>query len=494
MRRYVENEMNQRLDGYTVHVGRARFNPIAFAVYLDNVTLTQNANPDPPVARIHGMRASLYWRDLLRLHIVGEFLVDRPRVYVNLAHFRAEQRSNVSIQKKGWQDAVQAIYPIKINELRIDDGDLTYVDQGPYRPLHAGNIQVRASNIRNIISPEEVYPSSVRVEGRIFDKGSLTLDGRADFLREPHMAFKGSVELVGMDLSYFEPVLIRNNLSVRSGTLSTGGNLEYTPKLTEVNLGKIDLDDVRADYIHLPQTSGEEKERVRKATAHAERLSNEPTTRIRIDSLNIRRSNFAYTDKTATPPMRIFLSDVSGALGGFTNQLEEGPSTLNMQGKFMGSGEARVTGTFRPETQRPDLSLRIAIENTQMTAMNNLFRSAVGFDVKGGQFFLYSDLRIQGDTIHGWVKPIFKELKIGDRKDDEKKGILHKAYVGAAKVLARVLENRSREQVATRTDISGPIENPNTSLWQIVTNLVKNAWIRAILPGFRSEASHASQQ
>src|SRR5512135_481958 len=51
LRRYAEREMNSRLEGYTVRIGHAFFHPLAFALDLGNLTLTQNANPDPPVAR-----------------------------------------------------------------------------------------------------------------------------------------------------------------------------------------------------------------------------------------------------------------------------------------------------------------------------------------------------------------------------------------------------------------------------------------------------------
>jgi len=46
-----------------------------------------------------------------------------------------------------------------------------------------------------------------------------------------------------------------------------------------------------------------------------------------------------------------------------------------------------------------------------------------------------------------------------------------------------VLTNRPKEQVATITDLSGPIENPNTSTWDVIVGLVRNAFIKAILPG-----------
>jgi hypothetical protein len=243
------------------------------------------------------------------------------------------------------------------------------------------------------------------------------------------------------------------------------GDLEYTPKLTAVNVARGDINNMKADYVHSPETATVEKQRVREAATTAQQHSNQASAQLRVDRLNIRDCTFAYTDKTAKPPYRVFFNNVSGEIGKFSNQMSEGPSTLEFRGEFMGSGNAQLTGTFVPETKKTNLRLNLAIENTQMTAMNDLFRSAGNFDIKSGIFSFYAQMSIQNGYIDGWVKPMFRDLKIAERQDKNNKNILHKAYVGTVKALAKVLQNQSKKQIATRTNISGPIENPNASLW-----------------------------
>jgi hypothetical protein len=53
--------------------------------------------------------------------------------------------------------------------------------------------------------------------------------------------------------------------------------------------------------------------------------------------------------------------------------------------------------------------------------------------------------------------------------------------------VAKLLENKPREEVATRTEISGAQENPQASTWQTVVNLVTNVFFKAFLPGFEKE-------
>jgi hypothetical protein len=60
--------------------------------------------------------------------------------------------------------------------------------------------------------------------------------------------------------------------------------------------------------------------------------------------------------------------------------------------------------------------------------------------------------------------------------------------------VASLLENRPQQEVATRTDISGPVGNPETSTWQIVGQLIKSAFFKAILPSFEKEATGAGKR
>ena len=48
-------------------------------------------------------------------------------------------------------------------------------------------------------------------------------------------------------------------------------------------------------------------------------------------------------------------------------------------------------------------------------------------------------------------------------------------------------------EVATKADVSGPLDSPQTSTWQVLVRLVQNAFIKAILPGFEREAAASSR-
>jgi hypothetical protein len=144
LRRYAERQMNRRLKGYTVQIGRAYFHPIGFSLDLDDLVLRQDANPEPPVAKVKRLHSSIHWRELLRTHVVGDLRIQSPKLYINVKNLRTEEKSKVSLKEKGWQDAIYAVYPLKMNVFRISDGEITYVDNGPYKPLHASDVYLHA--------------------------------------------------------------------------------------------------------------------------------------------------------------------------------------------------------------------------------------------------------------------------------------------------------------------------------------------------------------
>ena len=266
---YMERKLNARLKGYTVHLGGVRFHPFGFALDLTDVVIVQEANPQPPVAWIPKLSASVQWQALLYGRVVADFLLDRPAVYLDLRHVRAEQKSRVPLRERGWQEALEAIYPLKINEFRIVEGDLTYVDEGPFRPLHLSLINFRAENIRNIRSKEREYPSDLYLEGLVFDTGTVRLDGHADFLARPHIGVKSRFTLEQVEVDYFKPIVSRYNIVLREGTLSSTGELEYAPRIKVVYLQKLTVQDVQLEYVHKARTAVAEKRIAKKVVQKA---------------------------------------------------------------------------------------------------------------------------------------------------------------------------------------------------------------------------------
>lgn len=488
LRATTEREMNERLDGYTVSIGGLELRLLGFGIDLEDLVLVQARHSEPPVASIPVLSGSLHWRALLRGAVVADVEFEAPRLHVDRRHLAEESADEVPVEKRGWQDALRAVYfDLEINELRIDEGRLTYVHAGRLKPLELSRVHAHASNIRNIDTPDAIYPSTLSAEAVVFDSGALRLDGRADFLAEPHPGTAADIVLEDVPLGYFAPIVDRYNLRVREGTLSARGEIEYAPQVKRLHLTSVTLQEPRVDFVHTAGTADAERRTARRVGRAARTVVNEPDVLMRVDRLSMQGGEIGFVNRATDPDYRVYIGDTRLTIEHLTNQQAERPATVRLAGQFMGSGRTQADATFRPAKTAPALDLSVRIENTDLRAMNDLLRAHGKVDVADGRFFLYSELAVKDREIRGYVKPFFRNVDVYDSQQDREKSLGRKLYEGAVGALSGLLEN-PREEVATKADVFGRIEDPDTSTWQIIVRIVRNAFFRAILPGFEREA------
>ncbi|MBK5273752.1 MAG: DUF748 domain-containing protein [Desulfuromonadales bacterium] len=489
LRSTMEEKLNRDLKGYSVRLPKLHFQLIGLSMTLKGLTVFQQAHPDPPIVTFPVLKASIQWREILSGKLVAEFMLDQPNVNINLKQLRSEAASPVSLKERGWQRAVEDIYPLKINSLKVKNASITYIDLDPKRPLVLSHLNLQATNIRNIHLPDKVYPSTFHLDTAIFGSGHGSIDGAANILAEPYPGIKGRIKLEKVPIDYFDTLIARSNLSLHGGVLRASGEAEYAPKVKIAHLENLEIQGMKIEYIHSQRTAGAEKTRAVEAGKAAKELSNKPGILIRADQVNLTGCTIGMMNKSASKPYRVFLADTDLHMTNFSNQRTEGTAQVRLKGKFMGSGLTTASANFRPEKGGPDLDLHVKIEDTQLTAMNDLLRAYGNFDVSAGAFSLVTELHIKNDAITGYLKPFFKDMKVYDRRKDKERGIFHQMYEMMIGGVARILKNRPNQEVATKITISGPVGNPHTSTWQIVTELIKNAFFRAILPSFEKEVT-----
>lgn len=493
VRRTMEKKINRDLKGYSVRLPGLHVQLIGLSLTLKGLTVRQQAHPDPPIAQFPAIKASIHWREILSGRLVAELALDQPKLNINLLQLRSEAASEVTLKEHGWQQAVEDIYPLKINTVTIDDANITYIDQDPKRPLVLSHLNLEAKNIRNIQLPDKVYPSSFHLDTAIFGTGRGSLEGTANFLAEPYPGAKASFQLEKIPIDYFKPVIARSNLSVHGGVLRASGETEYAPKVKIAHLKNLNIQGMTIDYLHAPGTAGAEKKRAAVVGKAAREVSNQPGILIRADEISLTGCTLGMRNEEPGKSYRVFLADTDFHLMNFSNQFSQGPAQARLKAKFMGSGATAASAQFRPEKSGPDFDLYLKIEDTQLTAMNDLLRAYGNFDVAAGAFSLVTELHIKNDQISGYVKPFFRDMKVYDKRKDKEKGLFHKLYEKLIGGVAKLLENRPRQEVATKADISGLVEKPRTSTLQIIIQLIKNAFIKAILPSFEKEVSGAAK-
>jgi hypothetical protein len=484
IRARTEAAMNQKLKGYHVALAHAHLQLVGGLMTLKGLEIIQQAHPRPAVAEIPMMRFHIEWDELLSRRVVAEVLLWHPKIHVDQTQLVSEKNSRVPLRQKGWQDALEAAYPFKINQFTIEDGDVVYIPDAASPPLHLADLNFTTDNIRNIHAPNNIYPSRFHANLVIFGTGRATIDGHANFLEEPFPGARAQFAIENVPLNAFDPEIEKINIGVRGGRLSSSGLVECSPKITRVEVDRAAVDGVGLSYVHSPATEQKEAQRVEETGKEIEKQNNRPAVDISVRELDITRSSFLYDDKSADPNYRIFLDDADISLKNLSNHQGQGAADLTVQGKFMGSGDTDLSGTFVASQHGPALNLKVAIRNTDLPSMNDLLRAYGRFDVAAGQFSVFSEMSIQDGDISGYVKPMFANLEVYNYQKDKNANVFHQAkelVIGGA---SHLFKNPSTHEVATEVDLKGNLKNPDVSTWQAIVQVLHNAFVEAILPGF----------
>ena len=273
------------------------------------------------------------------------------------------------------------------------------------------------------------------------------------------------------------------NVETRHGTLSASGQVEYAPTVRRLHLASVLLGGVQADYVRRSPKRAPDSLRV--AVEQSTRNAKEtPAWDLALDRIELRGADLGFRNEAGTPAYRVFINAAQLDVNGFSTRSSSRPAVAVLTGRFMGNGSARARVRFWPADGGSDADVNLAVEGTDMRTMNDLFRAHGKFDVAAGTFSLYSQLRLRGREVDGYVKPIFQSVEIYDSRQDAGKGVFRKIYESAVDAAAKLLTNPKHKAVATAFELHGPVSGPKSSTLEIVFGLVENAFIKAILPGF----------
>jgi len=488
LRQWTERTVNDRVPGYHVTIGDLKLHPLSLSVDLHDVLVRQDLHPDPPIAALSHLTADARLAPLLSGTIAAEVRLDMPvfsatRQQVNGA-LRRLHRAAREAETAGWQDRFRETLAFEA-ALHLTNGHFVYDEGTPSSaPVRIQSLDVEALNLTNRPADGKSLPSAFRVSAHLPDESQIQLDGRSDLLAAPLPVVEADLKINRLQLKNLQPVLQRYNIQVTDGALDLEGHFDYSSRATIVVIDDLLLDGARVDYVHTAATSQREKRQVKKVAAKAKEVHRDPSVRVKVAHGKVQNSELGFVNTSASPDYRLYLSDMTLELENFSNRLEEGVGTVQLTGRFMGSGPTVAKGTFRPEEPNPDFDLAVKITKTKVVAFNDMLRAYGDVDMKAGTFAFFSELSVKDNRIDGYVKPLLKDVEVYDPKLDQDKAFTRKVYEAVVGGVLGLMENAPRNEAVTVTDLSGPVDNPHANTWQVVEKLVQNAFFKAILPGF----------
>jgi len=226
--------------------------------------------------------------------------------------------------------------------------------------------------------------------------------------------------------------------AIEKGTFGGRGNAEYSPTIAVVDLEEIRVDGLKGDYKYKAKTAQPVKQAATATAEAAKKATNQPDLLLKARRINVNGASLASS--TRTPPA---LPRLHGRHQRRRRELHQpevrGAWAPCASPASSGSGQTTVTVAMRPEN-----TARFDSTPGSRTSSYQAERSAAGHgEVRRGRRRALRVLGGQGAERPdpGYVKPLFKDLKVYEKEKDADKKFSEKVKAKAIDVASKILKN-----------------------------------------------------
>jgi hypothetical protein len=219
---------------------------------------------------------------------------------------------------------------------------------------------------------------------------------------------------------------------------------------------------------------------------------------LRINSCRIVDGTVRFHAFHKTPPVDLHASSVNINIENLTNISNEVTpmvTTVQASGLVMNHAKFEFRMQLDPFSYYPTFQLAFRLLALDVTKINDLTRAYGMFDYEQGWFDLVVDLECSEGQLSGYIKPLFRNVRIlsldKDIKEDNVIEFFWEALLGG---VTAILTNQSRDQFGTKIPIEGSILQPQPLILETLGNILRNAFVRAYLPRLSPRNVHTQIQ
>ena len=206
-----------------------------------------------------------------------------------------------------------------------------------------------------------------------------------------------------------------------------------------------------------------------------------------INRLTVHDGTITYREPNAKPAIDLRLTRVEAQALDIINKPKKNdplPTDFKLTSTVFETGKLSLNGRAQIFSSPTDFEAKIRVEQVNLTKINDFTRHYAAFDFSKGDFSLYSEINAKNGQLDGYLKPLFKDVGIVDKRD------FGNPFEGFWETIVstvwQIFTNQPKDQFATVIPISGSIKNPDTALLTTLANVLKNAFIQAFRPGLET--------
>lgn len=166
------------------------------------------------------------------------------------------------------------------------------------------------------------------------------------------------------------------------------------------------------------------------------------------------------------------------------------PSPVKASGDLPGYGG---TMAFDADMQllkaMPDFSYKLKVNALQLVKLNDLSKRYAGIDFEKGTLDLVSEMEMVDGKLQGYLKPLTRDMQIFEWNEGGKRTVTQFVLELLAEGGNKLLENKVKDQVATRIPLSGTVENIETGIWPTIIGVLRNGYVSALTNTFDNTLS-----
>ncbi|MDF3026792.1 MAG: hypothetical protein K0S23_1099 [Fluviicola sp.] len=211
---------------------------------------------------------------------------------------------------------------------------------------------------------------------------------------------------------------------------------------------------------------------------------------VTINRFDIHNGEIHYRDLEAKPKLDIAMKNINITATNLTNVTDSKeilPATLKATAEAY-EGKFSLNAKFDGLAKVPTFDMNTAMKGLNLVLLNDMLREYGNFDVKKGTFSMYGEFAAKDGKFGGYVKPFLKDLDVvqWNKQEGDFKQILWETLVASA---AEILQNQSKEQLATKVQFGGTFDKVNLNKWRAISYVLRNAFLHALRPAMDNSIS-----
>ncbi|MFT3758563.1 DUF748 domain-containing protein [Thauera sp.] len=201
-----------------------------------------------------------------------------------------------------------------------------------------------------------------------------------------------------------------------------------------------------------------------------------PPPPIRIDCIEIKRGNIAFSDRFVRPNYDVNLTDMAGELAGLSTD----PSTLarlDLTGKVNKAAPVKVAGELNPFRHDAHLDILASVKDFELTGLSSYAGKYVGYGIAKGKLSADLNYKIEDRKLTATNQIFLDQLTFGDKVDSPD-------ALNLPVQLAVSLLKNSRGEIDLHLPVSGTLDDPEFSVFGLAMKMLFNLIGKAVTSPF----------